>query len=612
VDSPNRSRRKALGRSRIKRLDAKQSALTTTPDAANAEVRDTRAPADVIRDAVKRFDDQSGVGFIGRELLQAGTPSSPREAAQCGRILMEAGLVDEAEALYRAMVRSFPGHPVGFVGLAQVAMRRKRWSDALTHWESILTAFDQERRSAFWLSGRASVLFQLGHHQEAAAILADLVRDFPDEPPGYVGLAQLALRQHRRQEALARCDEILRRFGEHTGADGWRVMRASALMELGRADEAEAILREVVERSPGSVHALLTLLWVYVTTGRPEVALRALNSSPFREIQSPALIERRLDILIRLKRFEEADATFVRLLSKACRPDELSSLFAFVPALYQGYERQRSWTVLLERAATIQSSLELPDRVPLGILNARIRLALRDTKGVIEAMRDLRDHPHLGEHGEALRRVAAVLSEPRYPDCAKPKLFGIGFPKTGTTSLTAALTLLGFNTLQWVNPLTCELITDDDLFIFDAFTDTPISARFEFFYYLFPNSKFILNTRPFDAWVKSISHHWRRHYGLSDFDEIKAAMAEPKAFRYGIEFRKINYSLYFNYKNYHEAFQAHEQRVRSFFQDKPAGRFLELNIFAGDSWPKLCAFVGRDVPSIPFPWENRQPSAPGA
>ncbi len=576
---------------------------TARPGVATEDVWATVAPADVILDAVRRFDEESGAGFIGRELSRAGPATSPAGAVRCGRILMEAGLVHEAEALYRAMVRSFPHHPAGFAGLAQAAMRRGNWPEALTRWDSTLTAFDGTR-NAFWLSARALVLFELGRHQEAADIHADLRRDFPGQPPGYAGLAQIALWQRRWPEALVRCDEVLARFGDEAAADSWKVMRAGALLELGRAAEAEAIVRSVVERTPGSTNALLRLLGVYATTGRPEAALRALDESPFRKIETPALVERRLDILIRLKRFDEADAMFTRLLTH-CRPDLLSSLFAFVPALYEGHERRRIWGLLLERATAIRSSLDGRDRVSLDVLTARIRLAFRDTDGVVAVMQDLAGCPHLGKHGEALRRVAAVLTEPGYPDYAKEKIFGIGLSRTGTTTLAAALTLLGFDTLHWSNPLTCEVISDADLPIFDAFTDTPLSVRFEFLYFLFPNSKFILTTRPFDSWVASMSCLWRKQLGSSNFDEIKAALADPNS-SHGVEFRNINRGLYFHYRSYREAFEAHQQRVRRFFEDKPADRFLELDIFAGDGWPKLCAFVARDVPSIQFPWENRE------
>lgn len=596
-----------------KKTQDRTAALKNAPpdgfEAATARPNPDLSPADVILDIAKQFDDQSGAGVIGRELLRAGPVYGPVEAARSSGVLMEAGLVDEAEALFHAMVQSFPRHPGGLVGLAQVTMRRKDWPDALQRWDSILKSFEG-RRNAFWLSARAVVLFELGRAQEAVEICDELIHDFPDQPAGYVGLARLALRQCFWQEALIRCDEILARFGDQAGTDSWSVMRANALLELGRADEAEAILRDIAARAPGSLSALTRLLQVYMTTGRPEAAWRALDSSPFGRLESSSLVERRFDILIRLKRFDEADAYFARVLGCARRPDMLGSLFAFVPALYEGHERQRIWRVLLERATGTRSSSEGLDRVSLGVLTARIQLALRDLGGVGRTMQHLAECPHLGEHGEALRRVAAVLSSPKYPDYEKPKIFGIGLSKTGTTTLAAALMLLGFSTLDWSNPLTRELISDDDLPNFDAFTDIPVSVRFEYFYYLYPNSKFILTVRPFDSWVKSISSHWHRNLGMSDFDRSKAAMEEPRAFHYGTQFRDICRSLYFNYENYREAFEAHGRRVRRFFRDKPADRFLELNIFGGDGWPKLCAFVGREAPSAPFPWRNRKPAGP--
>jgi hypothetical protein len=204
-----------------------------------------------------------------------------------------------------------------------------------------------------------------------------------------------------------------------------------------------------------------------------------------------------------------------------------------------------------------------------------------------------------------LLRVATVLSDPGYPDYGRLKVFGIGLSRTGTTTLALALNTVGLHTLHWSNPLTGEVIGDDDLTIFDAFTDTPISARFEEFYDRFPNSKFILTVRPFDAWVKSMSALWRRTLGITEFEALKSALAGPGALRHGSEFRAINRRLYFDYGSYREAYDAHTERVRRFFGEKPADRFLEFNVFAGDGWPKLCAFLGLEAPSGPFPWENR-------
>lgn len=552
---------------------------------------------------VERFEADVRTAFVAQELLRAGPASEPAAAARCGRTLMDAGLVDEAEALYSAMEQGFPSHPAGWVGLAQAAMRHKNWHEALTRWDHVLTAFSGIS-NGFWLSGRAVVLFELGRRQEAVAIHAELVRDFPDDPAGYAGMAQLALRQRSWPEALARCDELLARFPDHAAADGWRTMRASPLLELGRAAEAEGFLRRIVERAPGSENALLTLLRVCVHSGRPDVAWSALNASPLRGIETPALMERRLDLLIRLNRRDEARSIVEERLSRAERPDLLAGLLNFVPLLYERCERARIWRQLSERVHAARKGSAPHHRVSLDVMEARLQLALRNRDGVVTAVRHLMPYPYLGEEGEALRRVSAALADPGYPDYQKLMIFGIGLSRTGTTTLAAALSLLGFHTLHWRNPLTCEVISDDDFLIFDAFTDTPVSTRFETLYLRFPNSKFIFTTRKFEDWQTSISGLWRRQLGMSGFDEIRAELKAP---RYGTEYADINRTLYFDYAGYREAFDAHEQRVRQFFRDKPADRFLEFDIFGGDGWPKLCAFVGREAPAMPFPWENRQP-----
>jgi hypothetical protein len=56
-----------------------------------------------------------------------------------------------------------------------------------------------------------------------------------------------------------------------------------------------------------------------------------------------------------------------------------------------------------------------------------------------------------------------------------------------------------------------------------------------------------------------------------------------------------------------EAPAAHAARVRARFRDEP-GRLLEFDLWAGDGWPKLCAFLGLPVPATPFPRENAAPS----
>ena len=184
---------------------------------------------------------------------------------------------------------------------------------------------------------------------------------------------------------------------------------------------------------------------------------------------------------------------------------------------------------------------------------------------------------------------------------------GIGHFRISTARKCSALVELGFATLDWSNPITSELISDDDLVLFDAFTDTPSCVKFEQNYHRFPNSRFIYTTRPAADWQRSYESHLKRNFHVSNFEDAKERTADKDAVRHGSLFVEIYSSLYFSHDSYATAFDAYDRRVRQFFSDKPWERFIEFNMFSGDGWAKLCAFLGRDIPSEPFPWDNRTP-----
>jgi tetratricopeptide (TPR) repeat protein len=537
-------------------------------------------------EVIARFGDQPAVTRMGGRATA----------------LMELQRLDEAETIFRSLVEDFSQQPPGFVGLARLAMGRGFWTEALKLWDEVLTRFSDQAKP-YWHAGRATTLTQLGRLDEAENIFRRLADDFPTQSSGFLGLADIAVRRRNWNEALVWWDEVIARF-PRTANPYWQVARANVLVELGRTDEAEPIFRHMTESTPESLSALNGLLRVLIAKGKPEDAALELESSCFRSIEVAAVIEKRFEILTLLRRLGDARAEFEQLLRKTNDLTVLDTLFAHAAALYDRWRRKEIWTTLLKRLDSVKGVSDSEPAAALA-LRARILLALRDYDQFLAVIARAKEHA-LGEHWRSLLSVESKLRGPSFPDYDAPKVFGIGLSRTGTTSLTAALTALGFHTLHWLNPLTCETICIDDLHLFDAFTDTPVCVNFENYYFMFPNSKFIYTVRPFESWQKSMQNYFSRRFGLRNFQDVKLAMARSDDLPDGTDFSNIQLSLYFNHSDYKDAYCAYQQRVRRFFQDKPKDRFLEFDVFAG-RWEVLCSFTGRAKPSTPFPWLNRKP-----
>jgi len=189
---------------------------------------------------------------------------------------------------------------------------------------------------------------------------------------------------------------------------------------------------------------------------------------------------------------------------------------------------------------------------------------------------------------EALRYRRAVT--------ATPKVFGIGLPKTGTTSLFTAFDLLGYRsaTFRHLRALDPTSWFDgdfgpDQLAGYDTVTDAPISAYYPQLDIRYPGSKFVLTLRDVEPWLDSC----RRH-----FDKIEAG-AGPS------EFGNLSHLAVFGVRRYSAdrfryVHRMHDITARAYFADRP-GDLLILDLAAGNGWEELCAFLDRPVPDEPFP-----------
>jgi SAM-dependent methyltransferase len=165
------------------------------------------------------------------------------------------------------------------------------------------------------------------------------------------------------------------------------------------------------------------------------------------------------------------------------------------------------------------------------------------------------------------------------------KVFGVGLSKTGTVSLTAALSALGFRAKHY--PPALDVLRAAEKY--DALTDSTVCQYLEILDRIYPAAKFVLTVREIEGWLQSCQRHWagrkprtpgwewnrRAVYGMIEFDEAV--------------FRRV-YNRYI-------------ARVVAYFYGRP-DKLLVLDICGGEGYERLCPFLGLPVVKEKFPHKN--------
>jgi 3'-phosphoadenosine 5'-phosphosulfate (PAPS) 3'-phosphatase len=176
------------------------------------------------------------------------------------------------------------------------------------------------------------------------------------------------------------------------------------------------------------------------------------------------------------------------------------------------------------------------------------------------------------------------------------KIFGIGLSKTGTSSLAQALQRLGFTTKDCMGATRyvagdLSSIDMDTVLAHDALTDTPIPSFYRELDRRFPGSKFILTVRDREGWLRSCK---------KQFNERSAAAQNDAHRRL---FEDLYGTNVFDEQRFAGGYERFVAGVMEYFRNRPQD-LLVLNVAAGEGWEKLCPFVGRPVPDMPFPKAN--------
>jgi hypothetical protein len=176
----------------------------------------------------------------------------------------------------------------------------------------------------------------------------------------------------------------------------------------------------------------------------------------------------------------------------------------------------------------------------------------------------------------------------------EPKVFGIGFHKTGTSSLGEAFRVLGYRVTgpngvhrKGMNTEMAMATALELLPRFDAFQDNPWANLFREMDREAPGSRFVLTMRPEEDWLLSVTGH---------FGPRSTPMREW-IYGPGLGSPLGNEDLYV------ERYRRHNREVLEYFAHRPDD-LLVIDITRGDGWGKLCPFLGHDVPEQGFPHSN--------
>lgn len=175
------------------------------------------------------------------------------------------------------------------------------------------------------------------------------------------------------------------------------------------------------------------------------------------------------------------------------------------------------------------------------------------------------------------------------------KVFGIGFQKSGTTTLGTMLNNLDYRVagyhafrdmaarpdLRWAD------LEERALSIIatrDAAKDTPWPLLYPFLDKHFPGAKFIHVIRDPDAWIKS---------ALRDFADHPNALHR---LIYGTPFPKGHEQAWL------ERYQRHNEEAAAYFADRP-GDYLQLRL-EDLSYQRICPFLGKPMIAANPPMAN--------
>lgn len=535
-------------------------------------------------------------------LAQHPREAKPRWYTGLGTCFMADGQIDAAENILTIGAGKFKKFPGGAASLARCAMRRKDWDVALERWDTYIAAYPEQATDP-WHIGRADCLLQLGQLPDAQEVLSEVLQKSPKSIPALQLSARVALRLQDWNLAAERWTTYL-----DTVANKVDQLRGPAILEMAATfymtdqnPKADALVEQAMQsKDADSVDFRRAYVGMLTRSRQLDRMVQSYENGFLSKIDPDVSDFTAARGLVTCNRIEDARRILDHGLSSEGDAVYLERSLPVIALAFDAEERRDHFKLVSSRAAEITKAD--PEDLTAHIVRMDAALGTEDMVFLRSAVDDFVQTGH--DKVPFYRELARRLENQQEEKLRSGKVFGIGLSKTGTTSLTSALEILEYRTAHWANPLTYELLSDRDVVLFDALTDTPISYQFERLDEVFPNSKFVYTTRPIDEWARSFDKHMARDLDVKDFAAFTDMVRGEAPVRYGQVYRDIHNDLYCDHGNTIDAYKNYDARVRDYFSGPRSDRLMEFDVFAGDGFEKLCEYLGKPIPETPFPWSN--------
>lgn len=319
--------------------------------------------------------EESAEAFTAARRLQ---PRDHAAAVYLGDIYLNLNRPVDARDQFQSVIDVFPA--VARRGLGDVAMRERKFAEAVEHYRAVLDRVPQAAAIHYSL---AMAYRGMGRMDEAREHL-----------------------QRRGAEGVHADDPIVTSVQSLVRGERAWVMKGRRAYEAGQFQEAVAAFARALEAAPSSVTARVNLGSALIQSGRDADATGYLRDALRMSPQEPGVAEALIGALVRLGRDDEAIETFLRVSSY--RPDDEPSLVA-VSILLADRERFRDALALLEDAHQ-----RFPNRIATATTLARLLasspdVSLRNGRRALEIAIAVNDAEPTPAHGETIALALAEL-----------------------------------------------------------------------------------------------------------------------------------------------------------------------------------------------------------